>query len=137
MPLVQIVSGIIEDSGKFLLVTEGEGMQKGRTKFPTEHVRPGELPVDALIRGIKEETGYVIINPELLEHYLCSGSQGDELDVFDFYARKESGIFVPNNEIREVNWVDLNFLKDMQTGFSPNTTHYHRIDLLIAHKGAK
>lgn len=132
MALVNVVSGIIENNEeKFLLVTEKDG----RVKFPTKHFGHSD-PFKALINGIWKETGFTIDDKSirLLDNYIGRGSRGDDLNFFDFYARTQEGLFVPNKEISAIDWVDTDYLKEMQKQFSPNQTHYHRIDLLLLHK---
>ena len=53
-----IVGAIIERGGKILLVQEAQGHDRGKWNQPAGWVDPGEDPLIAVSREIKEETGF-------------------------------------------------------------------------------
>jgi len=53
-----VVGAIIKRRGKILLVQEAQGFSKGQWNQPAGWVDPGEDPLKAVIREIKEETGF-------------------------------------------------------------------------------
>jgi len=60
--IVPIVAAIIEDDQKrILLVRESKPEQFGRWNQPAGHVDPHESLADALLREVREETGYLNI----------------------------------------------------------------------------
>ena len=57
--------GIIFIDGKLLMV---KNQKYGEYKFPGGGIDPGETNTDALIREVKEETGYVLIKESIQEY---------------------------------------------------------------------
>lgn len=55
-----VVSALLIDNGKFLLVEEGRSGREGLYNLPGGHVEPTETLVAAVVREAKEETGYDI-----------------------------------------------------------------------------
>lgn len=55
-----VVAAIIERSGKFLLVKEAhtDSGEDGQWNHPAGWIEVGEDPIDAIIREVKEETGF-------------------------------------------------------------------------------
>lgn len=57
--------GVIVEDGRMLLAHWNEGGRRGWT-LPGGGIDPGEDPVDAVVREIAEETGYVAVAGDLL-----------------------------------------------------------------------
>lgn len=53
-----VAAAIIEKNGKFLLVQESSGMDKGKWNQPAGLIEVGEDPIEGIKREVKEETGY-------------------------------------------------------------------------------
>ena len=96
----------MEDSYEhYLLVLEKDS---GKWKIPTETLEDNESPEDAIIRGVKEETGYNVELVARLAQYSYRGSRGDLLERIDFYARCKGGdLCVNHTELKSASWLDL------------------------------
>ena len=55
MKCIEVVAGIIRDSGKVFATQRGYGDFKDRWEFPGGKVEPGETPQQALVRELREE----------------------------------------------------------------------------------
>lgn len=55
MKCIEVVAGIIRDSGKVFATQRGYGDFKDGWEFPGGKVEPGETPQQALVRELKEE----------------------------------------------------------------------------------
>ncbi len=64
-----VVAGLLEKDGKFLLVREAEGTDKGKWNQPAGWIDVGEDPLDAVKREVKEETGHDFTPIHLLGIY--------------------------------------------------------------------
>ena len=58
--------GIIQEAGKFVLVLKGNGPYKGSWDLPGGKVEKGQVPEEALVAKIKDETGLEAQKEELL-----------------------------------------------------------------------
>ena len=103
------------------LITDGDTMLlQNRTKndwqgytLPGGHVEPGESFVDAVIRGMKEETGLDIKNPRLVGVKQFPIKDGRYV-VFLFKATEYSGTVVSSDE-GQMEWVEGNRLSEINT----------------------
>jgi 8-oxo-dGTP pyrophosphatase MutT (NUDIX family) len=95
--------------GRVLLVRHGyiAGWQ-----LPGGGVDPGESTVDAARREVIEETGFVIDGPITLFglYHSTLYSNRDHVAVYVARAAHESRAFVPNKEIAEIGWFELDAL---------------------------
>jgi ADP-ribose pyrophosphatase YjhB (NUDIX family) len=64
-----VVGAIIEKDGKILLVKEGQGREKGKWNHPAGWIDVGENLTDAVIREVKEESGYDFTPTNILGVY--------------------------------------------------------------------
>jgi len=122
MSLVKIVGAIIENKkGEFLIIQEEDS---GIWKPPSETIKSNETPINAIIRGVKEETGYIIDDIQLIKIYNCKGFRGDTLRCYDYYARLIGGNPLPQKgEIKNIKLVNSNILHELMLDCPPNH-HY-------------
>jgi excisionase family DNA binding protein len=96
--------------------------------FPGGEVEPGEAPMDAAVREVKEETGLEIrVSHALGERdHPVTGRH-----VIYLVARPYHGTEVRNNdeaELAEVRWAALDELDDLMPGmFGPARAHLERV----------
>ena len=69
-PAVVIVAK--DESGKYLLVVQNRVQGITSVEFPAGYVEPGEEIIDAAARELREETGYVSDELEILDSYNTS-----------------------------------------------------------------
>lgn len=104
------VSAVIEDSaGRVLLCQQSQGHQLWG--LPGGRVRPGESPISATIRDIREETGIESELIDIVGLYVLTGSacgsDVPDLLVHVFRARLTGGEAAVNSpRIRRLAWHD-------------------------------
>jgi 8-oxo-dGTP pyrophosphatase MutT (NUDIX family) len=111
-----VVSGIILRAGQVLLVHHGK---LGKWLFPGGHAEPGEVPDDALVREIREETGLLVepmdratiptrravVRELAIPFYAHVHSVGDHLHCCFFYrCRIVGGELKLNQEVTSFMW---------------------------------
>lgn len=123
MKRVDVVSAIIYDEEENLLTVKNV---KGYWELPGGAVEKGEHLQQAVIREVKEETGYVVKVNELHSvreaffkiktsrtyHYVLCGNHRGEMNILD-----------PDHDIEEVKWVST------QTFQKLNLKLYHMLKL--------
>lgn len=74
-----IVVGFIEYGDRILILRRVDKvpMWHHKWEFPGGKIEPGETPEQAVVREIREETGLVVENPELLGVYTGSWDRGE------------------------------------------------------------
>jgi 8-oxo-dGTP pyrophosphatase MutT (NUDIX family) len=71
------VAAVVEDAGRYLVVREYvQGVEK--INNPAGHIEDGESPVDAVIREVREETGYLFAPGSLGGVYLWRKPENGE-----------------------------------------------------------
>ncbi|HEX9503136.1 MAG TPA: NUDIX domain-containing protein [Patescibacteria group bacterium] len=65
-----VVGAILEKDGKFLLIKEAKvEIDMGKWNQPAGWIDVGENPIDAVVREVKEETGYDFVPTKVLGVY--------------------------------------------------------------------
>jgi 8-oxo-dGTP pyrophosphatase MutT (NUDIX family) len=121
-----VVVAIIEKDGKFLLVKERKTVAKDKWNHPAGWIDVGENPYEAIIREVKEETGFDFKPTNILGIYSLSKESGVEAGhhpikiAFTGTISDKQGKYW-EDEIAEVKWflpeeieaMDLNILRDL------------------------
>ena len=95
---------VVNPNNEYLIVQEENS---GLWKPPSETVENGETPLEAILRGVKEETGLLINDVKLINEYQRKGFLGDKLQCYDFCAKLSGGELKPlAGEIKDIKWVN-------------------------------
>ncbi len=114
---VDVVSALIHDNkGNILIVKniKGDSFYWG---LPGGAVEEGETLEQAVIREVKEETGYNIVITGLSSlREIFFSERGHHALIVTFFAKVIDGeinIKDPDNDIAEVKWADIQTAKDL------------------------
>ncbi|QZH59870.1 NUDIX domain-containing protein [Mycolicibacterium farcinogenes] len=106
-PVIRIVAAVvIDEHGRLLLVRK-----RGTTAFmqPGGKIEPGEQPIEALVREVREElgVGFDISAAEELGHFAAPAANepGHFVDAW-LYLVGLDGEPRPQAEIAEMTWID-------------------------------
>jgi ADP-ribose pyrophosphatase YjhB (NUDIX family) len=107
-----VVGGIIERNGKFVLIREAQGVEKGKWNIPAGWIDVGENPVAAAKREVQEETGHVFEPKLLLGIYslvradltAILGSPPHAIKLIFTGDLSDTPVASPDDDIAEVKW---------------------------------
>lgn len=106
MPTVGVFASIMDMQGRILCVKQHAGQRKWT--LPGGRMESGETPIEALIREVREETGYHIEVSDLIGVY--STPAKDDV-VLSFVARiTGTSPWRPNDEIEEIGFFERDAL---------------------------
>lgn len=105
---------IVEDGRVLVTVRAGEP-EKGRVDVPGGFLEPGEHPVDALTREVREELGVGIgdIAGPLIMAVHTYGEDGPYVLALGFAARLVEGEPEPADDVDSFRWVSVDELDDL------------------------
>lgn len=107
-----VVGGLLEKEGKFLLVKESGGPEKGKWNLPAGIWDKGETLVEGAIREVREETGFEFSPKKILGNYIRNRNSNSVL-IFIFtgdYQETSSNI---ESDIEETKWFTKGEIKNM------------------------
>ncbi len=109
---------IVENSGKVLLIKRNEEPFIGKLALPGGHVEYNERVEDAAIREMKEETGFLVKPIHILGVY-SARDRDPRIHTITicFISSILGGKFKPNEEVKEVKWVNLNQISRSKMAF--------------------
>lgn len=102
---------LYDDSGNILVQNRKNPDWPGIT-FPGGHVEPGESFADAVVREIKEETGFTVINPRLCGIKDWIIDEKSRYMVLLYKANKFEGELHSSSE-GEMSWVPAEKIHEM------------------------
>lgn len=97
---------IINYEGKILIGKKRSDSKKflaGKWHLPGETLEKGETEEQALIRGIKEETGLDIVVGKYLASHITPTSKA-EVKWFECFAKSKDAI--PSSDLEKLRWVE-------------------------------
>lgn len=100
MPVVGACAAIFDEQGRILCVRQNSGIRKWT--LPGGHVECGETPVEAVVREVREETGFIVEAGELIGVY--SSPATDRLVLVLCATVLDRGLWRPGDEIIELGF---------------------------------
>ncbi|WP_309226785.1 MULTISPECIES: NUDIX domain-containing protein [unclassified Mycolicibacterium] len=105
MTVIRIVAAVVVDEHGRLLVVR----KRGTTTFmqPGGKLEPGETPVEALVREVREELGVDVVDVRELGHHtaVAANEPGHTVDA-ELFAVELAGEPAAQAEIEEMVWID-------------------------------
>ena len=105
-PKVAVVA-LIEESGRVLLIRRGVEPARGLWALPGGYMDAGELPVTALHREVREETGLDVAIGDLLEIFPMVNRGGSSLGLVLAFGARPQGehiVLVENDDAEAAAW---------------------------------
>lgn len=119
VPLVGVGALIVKDN-KVLLVKRANEPNKGKWSIPGGVVKLGESLIDALKRGILEETGLEIdvLDVVCVSEEIVKDKEGENIKfhyvIIDFFAKIVGGQLKVGSDAEEARWVSFDELDDLE-----------------------
>jgi ADP-ribose pyrophosphatase YjhB (NUDIX family) len=97
---IGVFAALFDETGRVLCVKRGYGPRNWT--IPGGGVEAGESPIEALVREVREETGYRVEIGELVGGYVVPGK--DDLVLCFTATAREREAWAPNGEITELGF---------------------------------
>lgn len=113
-PLPGIAAIVLNDNKtKILLIKRGVAPQKGKWALPGGFVDKDELPQSAAIRELREETGLIGKNPQLLDVTLQLSPTFGGVIAIGFVFEITNGDLKPGDDAIDTRYFDLSNLPEI------------------------
>lgn len=102
------VACVIQQNGRYLMVEEARGGKATVFNQPAGHVEPGEGPLAAILREIKEETAWQVTLTGYLGLYVFHTPDGLTFHSHGFVATAHTQLNTPiDSDITAIHWLTL------------------------------
>ncbi|UXZ53151.1 NUDIX hydrolase [Halomonas sp. 7T] len=102
------VACVIQQNGRYLMVEEARGGALTVFNQPAGHVEPGEGPLAAMSREIKEETAWQVTLTDYLGLYVFHTPDGLTFHSHGFIATPKAQLNTPiDSDITATHWLTL------------------------------
>jgi len=107
-----VVGGLLEKEGKYLLVKEADGPEKGKWNLPAGRWDAGETLVEGAEREVGEETGFKFSAEKLLGAYIRNRG-GNSVLILIFRGKFIETSSKIENDIEETKWFSREEIDNM------------------------
>ncbi len=122
-----VVSAVVLDGNRIVMIREGHGRKRGCWNLPGGKLQSGEKMLAAAVRETQEETGYRIKPLGLLAMYPDLRREGRPSLRIHIAAEVVGGrMRCDGEEVLEVGWFDVDYLQRMTSTKLWNATIIHR-----------
>ncbi len=122
-----VVSAVVLDGDRMVMIREGHGRKRGCWNLPGGKLQPGEKMLATAVRETQEETGYRIKPLGLLAMYPELRRQGRPSLRVHIAAEVIGGrMRCDGEEVLEVGWFDIDYVQRMTAKKLWNATFIHR-----------
>ena len=112
--MILVVSCVILNNGKVLMVQEGKNYIYGLWNFPSGRLENNERIVNAAIREAQEETGYKVTISGLTGIYNFFSETNAQVVMFNFVGEVVEGdLKYDNEEIINAKWFSINEISEL------------------------
>jgi 8-oxo-dGTP diphosphatase len=113
--IVIVVSVSIFKDDEVLIIKENKPTALNKWNFPSGRVEYGEDILNAALREVKEETGYVVKLISTTGVYNFNSSTDNQVLLFHFTAEVTGGsLNLEEDEIIDSKWIKLNEIVDIE-----------------------
>lgn len=110
-----IVGGVVEQSGKYLLVQEAKEKCRGKWNLPAGHLDSNETILEGAIREIKEESGFSVALTGVCQIGTRKMKNDTFISVFFTTKILDGNIHFDPAEILDVRWFTYQEILAMRT----------------------
>ncbi|AVI62772.1 NUDIX hydrolase [Halomonas sp. GFAJ-1] len=97
---------VIQQNGRYLMVEEARGGKATVFNQPAGHVEPGEGPLAAIVREVKEETAWQVTLTGYLGLYVFHTPEGVTFHSHGFVATPDTQLNTPiDSDITATHWL--------------------------------
>ncbi len=112
--MILVVSCVILNNAKVLMVQEGKNYIYGLWNFPSGRLENNEGIVNAAIREVQEETGYKVTISGLTGIYNFFSETNTQVVMFNFIGEVVEGdLKYDNEEIINAKWFSINEISEL------------------------
>ena len=107
---------VVCHKGQVILVQRSKQPRKGAWGFPGGHVEPGETPVEAAVRELREETGVDALPLSKLTEFEVTSQNPDGSPAAHFHltavlCRYVSGVPIADDDADDAGWFRVDGLE--------------------------
>ena len=111
----EVSVGVVKRDGKLLLVKRSEKeSSSGKWCFPGGKIEEGEIPEEAALREVVEETSLDVSILSSGEEFVAEGERGEWI-IYPFLMEDSSGEVELNHENSEFRWLDNKEIEEFDT----------------------
>ncbi|MFZ5966222.1 MAG: NUDIX domain-containing protein [Bacillota bacterium] len=113
--MIIVVSCVILNNNKVLMVQEGKNHIYGLWNLPSGRLENNEKIVDAVIREVEEETGYKVTVSGLTGIYNFFSETNTQVILFNFIGEVVGGdLQYDHEEIINVKWLSMEEISELK-----------------------
>ena len=113
--MIRAVAAVLrDDTGRVLLVKRGNEPDRGAWSLPGGRIEADELPIDAVIREMREETGLTVDVDGLLGQVERPHPDGGRYVIDDFAVSNPRGALLAADDATDAQWFAADALRSLR-----------------------